>query len=148
MMKHATLIGFWLFLSGPLLNAQSIPVGNWYSEITDQQGKVVLFCLVIGPDRTYKVDLFLDGVPDNKGKYEVEGNVLTLWEETAYGAIQCYPPLRPSTEASIRELTAHDCQGKGIYTFALDGKALVLERVREECPGRKIPSANMQFTRQ
>ncbi len=148
MMKHATLIGFWLFLSGLLLNAQSIPAGTWYSEVTDQQGKAVLFCLAIGPDNTYAIDLFLDGVPDSRGKYEVEGDVLTLQEDTAYEVTRCNPPLRTSTEATIRELTGLDCQGKGVYTFALDGEALVLERVREECPGRKIPSANMKFTRQ
>lgn len=147
-MKQAMLIGLWLFLSAQLLNAQSTPAGTWYSEVTDQQGKVVLFSLIMGPDSTYAVDLFLDGVPDSKGKYEVEGDVLTLQEETAYGIIQCNPPLRPSTWVTIQELTALDCQAKGVYTFELDGETLVLERVREGCSGRNIPSANIKFARQ
>lgn len=147
-MKQAMLIGFWLFLSGPLLIAQTKPAGTWYSEVTDQQGKVVLFCLFIGPDSTYAVDLFLDGVPDSRGKYEVEGDVLTLQEDTAYEVTRCNPPFRPSTEATIRRLAGLDCQGKGVYTFELDGETLILERVKEECPGRKIPSANMKFAHQ
>lgn len=105
------------------LMAQS-PVGTWKMSVPDQNGNMIPLKVNISADGTYAVDFGADGTVENKGKYTVEGEKMTIQD----------------TEGS-------DCTAQGVYTFKIEGDTLTMTRVSDGCTGRGGPDGVMTMQR-
>lgn len=105
------------------LVAQS-PVGSWKMSVPGQDGKMAPLKVDIAADGTYTVDFMADGTIENKGKYTVEGEKMTIQD----------------TEGS-------DCTGKGVYTYKVEGNTLTMTRVSDACADRGGPEGVMRMDR-
>lgn len=105
------------------LVAQS-PVGSWKMSVPGQDGKMVPLKVDISADGTYAVDYMADGTVENKGKYTVEGEKMTIQD----------------TEGS-------DCTEKGVYTYKVEGNTLTMTRVSDACADRGGPEGVMKMER-
>jgi hypothetical protein len=105
------------------LMAQS-PVGAWKMSVPDQNGKMTPFKVDISADGTYTVDFGADGTIENKGKYTVEGEKMTIQD----------------TEGS-------DCTQPGVYTLKIEGDTLTMTRVSDGCANRGGPEGVMTMQR-
>ena len=105
------------------LMAQS-PVGSWKMSVPDENGKMTPLKVDISADGTYAVDFGADGTVENKGKYTVEGEKMTIQD----------------TEGS-------DCTAQGVYTLKIEGDTLTMTRVSDGCDGRGGPDGVMTMQR-
>lgn len=102
------------------VSAQS-HVGKWTADFPSDQGTATLV-VDIKSDGTYALDWGNDGTIEVTGKYSVDGNKMTIADDS-------------------------DCQGKGVYTFTVDNSTLTMTRVSDACPDRGGPEGKMVFQR-
>jgi hypothetical protein len=126
-MKKASFFSVLLLLLLPLYAlAQSSLAGNWIMEVQTPDGTMKVK-LTIADDGNYEVDLGANGQIDVKGKYETDGDTITVQDVSGDGA----------------------CLGdqKGVYKFTVDAEIFSLTRVEDPCEGRGGPDGQMKFKR-
>ncbi len=121
------LLMFTLLLSAPLfLFSQASIVGSWKIDVPDGEGGTIPAKLIFDDSGNYTLDVGMDGAANVRGKYELAGNRITLWD--VGGEFAC-----PS-------------EMKGIYNFEVTDTALTATAVSDDCPGRK-GSGKVNMTR-
>ena len=119
---HRFILMVLLFLPIGLM-AQSI-AGTWKMTLTGEDGNPMTFVAKISKDGTYALDIGNDGNIEVKGKYETDGDQITIQD----------------TEGS-------DCTGKGVYKFKVEANTLTMTRIKDACPDRGGPEGVMKMTR-
>lgn len=107
--------------------SQSSIVGAWMTEIPNPEGVIIPVKLVISEDGSYTVDFGNDGTVEINGKYELNGDQITIWDVA--GEMACLDA------------------GKAVYKFAVDAEAFAMTRVTDPCEGRGGPEGKMAFRR-
>lgn len=122
-----SLLMFTLLLLAPLfLFSQASVTGSWKIEVPDGEGGMIPAKLIFDESGNYSLDVGMDGTANVRGKYELAGNRITLWDVD--GEFAC-----PS-------------EVKGVYDFEVSDTALTATAVSDDCPGRK-GSGKVNMTR-
>jgi len=117
-----------LALLFPLVTyAQSDIVGDWKIEFPGENGATMSAKLTVASDGTYMVDFGMDSKIEVKGKYELDGNQMTIQDTGG--------------DNSCGE------DKKGIYQVTVSTDSMTMTRVSDECETRGGPEGTMTFTR-
>ncbi len=104
------------------IQAQS-PAGTWVVTVPcdcpDQDE--MTWKWTVKTDRTYEVDLNVDGTVEMTGRYWVDGNKITVQNDGG-------------------------CTEKGTYEFTVEGDHLRVNALDDSCEGRNLPK-KMTFTK-
>jgi hypothetical protein len=116
-----------LMLIAPMfLMAQASVVGDWKLEVPGEDGQLYASKLSFDAEGNYTLDFAMDGTINVRGKYEVDGSRITLWD--VGGEFGC-----PS-------------EMKGVYEFEVTDTAMRASVVKDDCAGRR-GSGKVAFTR-
>ncbi len=103
----------WFFPT--FLAGQSL-IGKWTIDVLSHDGGTVAVSASINADGTYSMDFGKDGSIDVKGKYELVGNQITMWDIS--GELACPSDL------------------KGDYLVYIKGNEMTMSLLEDECVGR------------
>lgn len=106
--------------------AQSDLEGTWAMEWQDDQGNAYTGKVSMA-EGAYTVDLDDDGTVDIYGKYEIDGDEVSIMDEKGEAACEIGK--------------------KGVYGFSVEGNTLTMTRKEDACEGRGGPEGVMQMTR-
>lgn len=106
--------------------AQDGVVGDWKIEWDDANGHHTLK-LTLASDGTYMVDMEMDSKIDIKGKYEMDGDKMTI--QDTEGEYACGE------------------DKKGVYQITASAGSMTMTRISEDCPNRGSETGVMTFTR-
>lgn len=115
-----------LMLAPFFLLAQASIVGDWKIEVPGEDGKLYDSKLSFDIDGNYQLDFAMDGQVNVRGKYELSGSRVTLWDVA--GEFGC-----PS-------------EMKGVYEIEVSETTLKVAVVSDDCEGRR-GSGKMAFER-
>ena len=107
--------------------AQTDFTGDWKIDWSDENGMAHSLKLTIASDGTYALDMEMDGNVNVKGKYEMDGDKMTIWD----------------TEGEY----ACGSDKKGVYQVMASATSMTMTRVSDECTERGDPSGVMTFQR-
>lgn len=116
-----------VFLFPIFCSAQTSEVGDWKISFTDENGAEVAVKLTLASDGSYTVDFGMDSNIEVKGKYEIDGDEMTI-QDTG-GANSCGE------------------DKKGIYKVTASADSMTMTRISDECETRGGPEGIMTFTR-
>jgi hypothetical protein len=105
-----------LLLSPAFLFSQGSIAGSWKMKAPAEDGSVQKIKFSFEEDGTYTVDFGMDGVVQVRGKYQMDGNRITIWDVD--GEFAC-----PS-------------EMKGVYELDFTDDGLNVTKVSDGCPGR------------
>ncbi|RMF30648.1 MAG: hypothetical protein D6765_02935 [Bacteroidetes bacterium] len=125
-MKSSTLLSVLLLAAAPLFSQNAL-TGTWLQQGLDAEGNPNRTVLQILPDGSFQLDLNQDGTFDIQGRYEIDGNQVTIWH------------VGPDATCPAEQ--------KGLYRYSLDGEYLSMTRISDPCPERGGPRGMMGFKR-
>jgi purine-nucleoside phosphorylase len=108
-------------------SAQISLLGKWKIAIPTAEGDIIEAVLHISDERNYTVDFGNDGTTDVTGKYEVQGDQITVWDTS--GEMAC------------------PAEAKGVYSFVVTSESLTMNRITDACPGRAGNDGKMSFSK-
>lgn len=124
-MKNVMKYTLWLLLLLPVMAFSQSVEGNWKMQIPDENGNMMSLKLAMTAG-TYSVDFDIDGTPEVKGEYSIDGDQITIEDKDGPMA----------------------CKGtKGIYKFTVTAESLSMTTVKDDCEGRGNPDGPMVFSR-
>lgn len=114
-----------LLLPGSLL-AQEME-GTWRTQYTDPDGRFVVVILAVADGR-YTIDYGQDDEIDVTGRYQIEGQQVTLWDESGKPGLACP-------------------EARGRYQLHATREQLRLTRIEDACPNRGGRDGVIAFVR-
>ena len=115
-MKPLFKLTFILFLFFSFHAYGQSHVGNWNTQVDSPDGGTLKIKASILADGTYSLDFNQNGSIEVQGKYDLEGNQMTIWD--VGGEMAC-----PSDY-------------KGNYSLSFNGNQMIMTLLSDQCEGR------------
>ena len=108
----------------PLYGFSQSVAGTYTNDFTMTDGSKVTMTMEVLENGNFSIDQDGDGTMDVYSKYEIEGDMVTIWS-----------------------VSGSDCSEKGKYKFEVTEKAMMVEVVEDPCESRIPPGGKATWKR-